>query len=224
MPSGGYLFTKKTYRVSSHSIYLKKAEELIGTTFYRLTITSIIPLKGRFRCTAICICGKLKEYAMGHIRNGATKSCGCIVREVSGKNNLTHGLSKHPLYRVWKGIRTRCYNKKFPHYKYYGAKGIKMCEEWRSDFKAFYDWAMRHNWEKRMNIDRYPDRVGDYCPENCRVVTPTENMNNRDDNRKIEIDGKIFTMKEVASMYNMAYTTLQGRLLRGIDINDALYS
>ena len=94
------------------------------------------------------------------------------------RGNTKHGKSKHPLHRVWSGAKSRCYNKKDYHFKWYGALGIIMCEEWKNDFKAFYDFAIANGWEKGLEIDRR-DNDGNYEPLNIRFVTHKENSNNR---------------------------------------------
>lgn len=83
------------------------------------------------------------------------------------------------LYAIWRGMRRRCYgsgNDKF--FKYYRDKGITICDEWRYNFDAFYNWAMFHGYAIGLTIDRI-DSDGNYCPENCRWVTRSENSRNK---------------------------------------------
>ena len=84
-----------------------------------------------------------------------------------------------PLYSVWAGIKTRCYNKKAANYKYYGAKGVIMCDEWKANFMPFYKWCLDNGWQKGLTIDRYPNDNGNYEPANCRLATMQEQCNNR---------------------------------------------
>jgi hypothetical protein len=84
-----------------------------------------------------------------------------------------------PLYTIWCGIKSRCYNKNAANYKYYGAKGIIMCEEWLNDFKAFYNWALNKGWRKGLSVDRYPNNAGNYEPDNCRLATMKEQASNK---------------------------------------------
>lgn len=88
-------------------------------------------------------------------------------------------LKNIPLYQVWSGIKSRCYNPKTANYKYYGAKGIGMCEEWRNDFMSFYNWCLANGWQKGLTIDRYPNDKGNYEPGNCRIATMQQQCDNR---------------------------------------------
>lgn len=95
-----------------------------------------------------------------------------------------------PLYAVWCGIKSRCYNPNTANYKYYGAKGIVMCDEWKNDFKAFYNWAIDNGWQLGLTIDRHPNQKGNYEPSNCRIATMKEQSANRSyDNAKNNFKG-----------------------------------
>lgn len=78
------------------------------------------------------------------------------------------------LRHTYHNIKYRCYNSNSCNYKNYGAKGIRMCQEWESDFKNFYEWAIKNGYKDNLSIDRI-DEKGDYCPENCRWITTSEN-------------------------------------------------
>jgi len=94
------------------------------------------------------------------------------------KARRTHGYAADgrldPAYRVYCGIKARCEQPSFQHYRYYGGRGIKMCAEWRRNPQAFVDWAHAHGWKRGLEIDRL-DHDGDYSPENCRISTHREN-------------------------------------------------
>lgn len=87
--------------------------------------------------------------------------------------SIVHGDARLPLYAVWKNMRQRCVNSNNKSYKNYGAKGVRVCCEWDS-YESFRQWAVSSGWSKGLEIDRV-DPSGDYCPSNCRVVTPQEN-------------------------------------------------
>jgi hypothetical protein len=86
---------------------------------------------------------------------------------------IKHGGSGTALFMVLNGMKTRCENPNSTAYKWYGAKGVKVCPEWK-DFAVFRDWAMSHGYKKGLTIDRI-DPDGDYCPDNCRWITRSEN-------------------------------------------------
>lgn len=88
-----------------------------------------------------------------------------------------HGLSKHPLYRVWGGMCTRCNNPNASSYKWYGGRGIKVCKEWAEDFTAFYRWAITNGYtmpepgkRNKLSLARINPDEG-YSPANCRWTT-----------------------------------------------------
>ena len=89
--------------------------------------------------------------------------------------NFRHGMRYSRIYITWQNMNRRCYDEKAVGYCYYGAKGIKVCEEWRNSFQTFYDWAMKNGYTDDLTIDRI-DSTKDYCPENCRWITLSENV------------------------------------------------
>lgn len=68
--------------------------------------------------------------------------------------NLSHNLSKHPLYSIWNGIKQRCYSSARKDYKKYGQKGVTMCEEWRDSPEAFIAWCTQNGWEPGLCVDK----------------------------------------------------------------------
>ena len=69
---------------------------------------------------------------------GKTQSCGCLRREVAGVHLRTHGLSKLPEYKIWKGMKARCFSPNNPRFSDYGGRGIDVCDRWRESFENFY--------------------------------------------------------------------------------------
>ena len=92
-------------------------------------------------------------------------------------NNYKHGMTKTRLHLIWSNMKTRCLNTKDPHYKWYGARGIKICPEWL-DFIPFKEWALSSGYNDKLTLDRI-NNDGDYCPNNCRWATIQEQSLNR---------------------------------------------
>lgn len=87
-----------------------------------------------------------------------------------------HGWSGTKLYKRWHQLKRRCLDEKCTSYNYYGGRGITICEDWK-EFINFKDWALKNGYKENLQIDRV-DNNGDYTPENCRFVTPEENIRN----------------------------------------------
>lgn len=135
--------------------------------------------------------------------------------------NYKHGCRHTRLFSVWANIKSRCFNENASHYNRYGARGIVICEEWRNNFKAFYDWAMVNGYTDELTIDRI-DNNGNYCPENCRWVTVKEQSRNKSTNHLFTVFGITKSLIEWCEKYHIHYKTVRDRLKRGWDIERAL--
>lgn len=85
---------------------------------------------------------------------------------------------RYTLYTCYRNILSRCYNHKAHNYKQYGGKGIIMCQEWKSSFQKFYEWALLSGFKKGLTIDREDGSLG-YSPDNCRWVIREVNQRNK---------------------------------------------
>lgn len=142
-----------------------------GQVFGHLTIIKEIERKNKKRRFEVkCDCGKIKSVSLGNLLNGSTISCGCIKAK-------KHNMSSTRLYHIWQGMRYRCYTKTCCTYKNYGAKGITVCEEWNNSFQPFYEWSINNGYKDDLTIDRI-DTKGNYCPENCRWATISQQHQN----------------------------------------------
>ena len=93
-------------------------------------------------------------------------------------NYERHGLTNHPIYRIWINMRYRTTKKTGGRYKDWGGRGITICEKWMESASVFYQWAISNGWKKGLMIDRI-DNDGNYEPSNCRFVTCAESAHNR---------------------------------------------
>lgn len=130
--------------------------------------------------------------------------------------------SKHKrLYVVWKGIKSRCYNESGTPYKYYGGRGIKVCDKWLGiyGFQNFCKWALENGYDENAKrgectLDRI-DPNGDCCPENCRWQNMKEQSNNTRRNRMVEYKGELKTLTEWANILNFNYSVALWRIDKG---------
>jgi len=146
----------------------------------RLSIEKEIEsVKGRRRFICICKCGKKGVKWLSHLVHGKSKSCGCLSKEMKIKRNTTHGLTKTREFEVWMNMKERCSNPKHNRYKYYGGKGIKVCDRWKESFLNFLsDMGKRPIGKVRYTIERINGEKG-YGPSNCKWATYAEQNKNR---------------------------------------------
>lgn len=160
-----------------------------------------------------CRCGRMTVLRSSELRR--TKSCGCLLRS----SKITHGETGTRLYNVWNTMKQRCKNERSPGFKYYGARGVKICEEWAENYNSFAEWARSHGWDDnaprgRCTVDRI-DPAGDYRPENCRITTMAEQAKNRKNSIFVEHKGEKKTLAEWSRELGISYKTLQWRYSEG---------
>lgn len=142
-----------------------------------------------------CDCGSNKILSTSNITTGNTKSCGCLKKELLLRKNTTHGMSNTKLYSVWGSMKDRCFNENVSQFSDYGARGITVCDEWKNDFRAFYDWAIESGYKDGLTIER-KDVNKDYCPENCCWIPRKEQSKNRRNSHFITYKGETKTLSE----------------------------
>lgn len=133
----------------------------------------------------------------------------------------THGQSKDRFYQVWNGIKQRCYNPHNKNYHNYGGRGIEVCDEWRNNFQAFYNWSMENGYKDGLQIDRIDNNLG-YSPNNCRWVDKFTNNNNRRNNILFSYNGVTQSLRAWCRYLNISYKTCMTRYYRGHTIEECL--
>lgn len=159
-----------------------------------------------------CDCGNEKVIKGQSLRDGYTKSCGCFDRETKGDRSKTHGMSRSRLYAIWMNMHRRCEYEKNGGYSYCGAKGISVCEEWKT-FIAFRDWALSNGYTDELTIDRIDNSIG-YMPSNCRWVSMKVQENNRTNCHYLTYKGETHTITEWAEITGINKNTLSARVNR----------
>lgn len=190
-----------------------KAMDLTGKTFGRLTVIDRVGYNKHksvlWRCA--CECGKEVVVPTGSLTSGNTQSCGCLHNDLLRVRRTSHGLTKTRLYKIWTAMKARCYDINNISYKYYGALGIGVCNGWRNDFVAFYDWAMEHGYDRHLTIDRI-DNTKDYAPSNCRWISLKAQQSNRKSNHIISYNGKTQTLSQWAEELGISRHVLSARI------------
>jgi hypothetical protein len=202
----------------------RKAVDLKNKRFGKLVVINrgedvISPLgKRHVTWNCICDCGNSILVRSGNLISGSTTSCGCIKME---GNNIKHGKCYTRIYGIYKHMIQRCYYKKSNIYKYYGERGITVCDEWLNDFEKFYDWAINNGYQNNLTIDR-KNTNGNYEPNNCRWITMKEQNNNRRSNHLITLNGETHNIDEWCMLLNLNRSTYESRIASGLSCEEAL--
>jgi len=172
----------------------------------------------------VCDCGTERAVKEQSLRSGKSTCCGCErmrkMHEGARTRQTTHGMTNTRLYRIHRHILNRCINPNDISYKNYGARGIKVCDEWLS-FEKFAEWAFHNGYNDSLTIDRI-NYNGDYTPENCRWSTIKEQNYNKRSLQMYEYNGEKHCIAEWAELFHMKYKKLWKRLHMGWDIEKAL--
>lgn len=208
-----------------------KDPEWVGKRFWKLTVLSPVHIvkdngNKEWHWLMKCDCGTEKVMSPSNVINGISKSCGCEARRIIIERSTKHGEAgagdkKSRLYRIYYGMRARCYNENFPKYKNYGARGITICDEWKNDFVAFATWARNNGYADDLTIDRIDVNKG-YSPENCRWVTNKVQSLNKTNTVKVEFQGDESPLLTVCENTGADIRLVRSRLARGYSLEDAI--
>lgn len=203
----------------------KKAIDLTGQRFGRLIALGAIGKTKRnsmiWECQ--CDCGNLTAVETGSLRAGLTRSCGCLNRELVVSRGRYKGLSRHPLYRVWRTMINRCTNPRVPSYRNYGERGITIFAEWLHDFRIFYDYVTQlpDYGEKGYTLDRADNSQG-YYPGNVRWASPKTQGRNTRRNIIVTHNGKTQSATAWAEELHFNPRIISIRLRSGWSVERAL--
>lgn len=168
-----------------------------------------------------CSCGSEASIRWANVRNGHTKSCGCLQREVTTKNSRKYRhTGKRAEYVIWRHMIDRCCNPKHPSFPNYGARGIVVCERWRNSFDAFVDDVGERPgggfWLDRL------DNEGGYEPGNVGWTRISENQRNKRTTRWLEAYGERLPLQAWAERLGCPSCTIIGRIKGGWTVAKAV--
>lgn len=189
-------------------------ENYIGKVYTNYTVVLKTEKEGIYECR--CKCGNVRNVAIGDLKRGAVKSCGCWMFE----QGRAHGKTGTREHRIWKAIKTRCTNPNQPAFKYYGARGITMHEKYANSFLAFLNDVGPCPSEKH-SIDRIDNEKG-YEPGNLRWATTKEQANNKRDNKIYTYKGITLNLSKWGDIAEVDAANIAARLKRGWDFGKAI--
>jgi len=192
--------------------------DMIGKRFGRLTVIGFAGRKKYKSCSrrlweCKCLCGKTVVVDTKNLTSSNTRSCGCLLNEYNESQKPdpeAHRIYLH-LMNVWYKIKERCYKPTSINYKSYGAKGIRMCDEWLHSFKAFEKWCMDNGYKIGLEIDRI-DNKGNYEPSNCQFLTKRENI--LKEARKLVIAGIPLRYGEISNIIGKSKRFFSSKVYR----------
>ena len=196
-------------------------QDYTGKRFGRLIVIDLHERATPTKWLCKCDCGNKIIVSGNNLKSGNTQSCGCLFKEVHKIGNPKHKLYNTRIYKIWCGMKDRCYSKKHQAYSLYGGRGITICDEWKNNVVEFYNWAIANGYQDYLTIDRI-DNNSNYEPNNCRWVTKNEQQNNTRKNIFYEYKGEKLTLSQLSKKYNINTSTLFNRIKRYNNINLAI--
>lgn len=209
---------------------MSKFIDITGNKYNKLTVIRRVEsnIKGLPRWLCQCECGNYTEVNGNNLKNSAVKSCGCLLKDPENAKHFGEPRKKEKtleemrLYRIFRGMITRCENKNNPAYKNYGARGIKVCNEWRNNFVYFYQWAIDNGYKLGLTIERINVNK-DYEPFNCKWISRGQQNFNKRNSYNFTINGRKQCLSVWCKEYKMPYLTVYKRITKlGMSIEDAL--
>lgn len=190
--------------------------DLAGLRFGRLTVEAFVPDDSRHsRWIVRCDCGQVKTTLAQSFTRGLTLSCGCLQRELTRERGTTHGQAgakvRTKAYRVWANMMDRCeWGGNERAFKDYGARGIRVCQEWHTFDGFFADMGIPPS---GATLDRM-DNDGPYSPTNCRWATRLEQALNTSRTRRVLFDDAEWTVYQLCERLGLSRKAVRARAAR----------
>lgn len=187
--------------------------DITGNKYNKLTVVKRVnkPNEKSVIWECLCDCGNTTYVRGKNLKNGAVKSCGCLLK--SNKSSIRHNMSKTRLYRTWANIKGRCYIPSCKAYKNYGLRGITMCDEWKNSFESFMEWALNNGYNDTLSIERIDVNKG-YYPDNCTWIPLNEQQKNRTINLNINYNGETKILAEWCRELGKPYKQIHNRIYK----------
>jgi hypothetical protein len=199
--------------------------DLTGMRFGELRVVSYAGASGdgHSRWNCMCSCGNECTVIGKNAKRGKTTSCGCVHKKLASAQRSTHGDCGTRLHNIYNLMISRCCKSNLPSYKDYGGRGITVCDEWKSSYVAFRQWARTHGYEEHLTIER-KDVDGSYCPENCCWITLGDQNHNKRNSKRLTAFGetKPLSLWVLDPRCSVNYRTIMSRLGDGWDTERAI--
>ena len=191
-----------------------KILDIKGKRFGRLIAIERVKNVGKkvsWKC--LCDCGQETNVLTTNLTSNRIKSCGCLKNQKLIERSTKHNQRHTKLYEVWKTMKQRCYNPNNKGYKNWGGRGIVVCDEWKNNYQAFYEWSMNNGYKEGLSIDRI-NNDGNYAPSNCRWSDKITQCNNTRQNKYFIINGVSKTIHQWCIEYNVPVNRVRQRLYK----------
>lgn len=162
-----------------------------------------------------CVCGVERNVNIKNLKSGVSTSCGCARRSKLAERNTKHGKRFTRTWRIWRAMKTRCYNSNTAQYHNYGGRGIRVCDRWKDSFEYFL--SDMGEAPQGLSIDRI-DNNDNYTPENTRWATPKQQSQNKSNNNKINGE----CISQISRRLGGGHSLVAKRLARGWSLEKAI--
>lgn len=170
-------------------------------------------------------CGFETEFTYGGVAAPSRIASECIHLRANGDYIINrHKWKNKRVGRIFGGIINRCYNQNDKTYRWYGSKGIKVCQEWLDDPSQFEEWALSSGYKANLTIDRiHSDQ--DYCPENCRWISLEDNARRAGKVNWVNVENETLTGQQWAKRLGLGINTINKAIREhGVDKTKELIS